>query len=271
MDRLAEKRPAKIAVGFAGKKEIEEYLESIAQISEKRFEKYLIAYIDFLGIKERMRQKSSFESLQILKFILAGAKKNAAFITGINTINDFDIKVFSDNVVIAQRINEEKLCDQIISIVNLVALIQFEAFFQFDYPLRGGITIGDLYIDNSIVWGTGLIDAYKLESTVANYPRVLVSKDVFNQYEKCESKTLNLYALIKEDFDGVWFVDYLLAAPNLSLIPEISASLRDKASDHANEDLKVRQKINWIISYFNSLCRNFSDRGDFEQYMVPYI
>lgn len=266
-----ETRTTKIAVGFAGKDEIEAYLEKVAHVEKKGFEEYLIAYIDFLGIKERMRQKSSFESLQILRFILARAKKNAAFITDINTIDDFDIKVFSDNVVIAQRMNTEKLGDQIISIVNLVSLIQFEAFFQFDYPLRGGITIGELYIDSSIVWGTGLIDAYKMESTLANYPRVLVSQAILEAYEKCENKTLNLHALIKEDFDGAWFVDFLLAAPNLNLIPEISASLCDKAKSHADEDLRVRQKLNWIISYFNSMCRSFADRGDYEQYVVPYI
>lgn len=266
-----ETRTTKIAVRFAGKDEIEKYLETIAQIETKGFDEYLIAYIDFLGIKDRMRQKSSFESLQILRFILDGAKKNAAFITGLNTIDDFGIKVFSDNVVIAQRINREKLCDQIISIVNLVALIQFEAFFQFDYPLRGGITIGELYIDSSIVWGTGLIDAYKMESSLANYPRVLVSRTILEAYDNCESKTLNLLALLKEDFDGAWFVDFLLAAPNLNLIPEISASLNDKARSHTDDNLRARQKINWIISYFNSMCRSFADRGDYEQYIVPHI
>ena len=149
-----KKKTTKIAVGFAGKNEIEEFLEKLDRIQDKSFGNYIIAYIDFLGMTNRMKQKKSFDSLQILKFILARAKKNAAFITGINTINDFDIKVFSDNVVIAQRIKKEKLSDQIISVINLVSLIQFEAFFQFDYPLRGGITIGDLFIDGSIVWGT---------------------------------------------------------------------------------------------------------------------
>lgn len=266
-----EKCKTKLTVGFAGKDEIEEYLERVAQTGDKGFEEHLIAYIDFLGIKERMQKNSSYESLQILKFILENAKKKAAYISDINTINNFDIKVFSDNIVFAQIINKDKLCDQIISIVNLIALIQFEAFFQFDFPIRGGITIGELYIDNSIVWGTGLIDAYSMESFLANYPRVLVSPNILKLYEECENKTLNLYALIKKDNDGAWFVDYLMAAPNLKLIPEISASLFDKSKAHENDDPKVRQKINWIISYFNSYCYKFKDRGDYERYIIPFI
>ena len=224
-----------------------------------------------LKSKERMKQNSSFESLQILKFILARAKKNAAFITDINLINDFDIKVFSDNVVIAQKVKKDYLAEQIISILNLVSLIQFEALIQFDFPLRGGITIGELFIDESIVWGTGLIEAYNIESSLAYYPRVIVTQKIIELYDKCSRKTINLYAMIKEDNDGAWFVDYLLAAPNLKLIPAISASLRDKALAHASENERVRQKINWIIAYFNEYCRTFKDRGNYDQYIIPYI
>ena len=70
-----------------------------------------------------------------------------------------------------------------------------------------------------------------MENSLANYPRVLVSQAVLDAYEKSERKTLNLLALLKEDIDGAWFVDFLLAASNLELIPEISASLYDKAKN----------------------------------------
>jgi len=127
------------------------------------------------GIKEKMNNDSSFESLQILKFLLSGTQRTANYISDINSINEFDIKIFSDNVVIAQKVNEEKLSTQIISIINLVSSIQFCALLQFDFWLRGGITIGELYIDNSVVWGTGLVDAYNIENSLANYPRVFLS------------------------------------------------------------------------------------------------
>lgn len=261
----------KILVDVVGKEGIEDFFHKIEQTKNKKFEEYLIAYIDFLGIKEKMKQESSFGSLQILKFILSNARKKAAYITNINTIDDFDIKVFSDNVVIAQKVSKERLSDQIISIVNVVSLLQFEAYFQFDFPLRGGITIGELFIDNSIVWGTGLISAYKMESNYANYPRVLISQELLNTYDRCEKKSINLYPLLKKDFDGVWFVNFFLAVPNLKLIPEISRSLREQSLLHENEDNRARQKINWIIFRFNQMCIEFKDRGDYEQYILPFI
>ena len=38
-----------------------------------------------------------------------------------------------------------------------------------------------------------------------------------------------------------------------------------------DEDERVKQKLNWIISYFNALCHQMKDRGDYEQYCVPFI
>lgn len=238
---------------------------------EKKFDKYIIAYIDFLGIKQKMNTNGSYESLQILKFLLWGIQRTASYISSINEIDEFDIKIFSDNIVIAQKVNEGRISDQIISIINLVSAIQFHALMQFDFWLRGGITIGELFIDNAVVWGTSLIEAYAIENNLANYPRVIVSKKILNAYDECKNKSLNLYALIKEDFDGLWFVDFMLAAPNITLIPTIARILQEKADFYANENDRVKQKINWMISYFNSYCIAFRDRGDYDGYVLSLI
>ena len=152
-----------------------------------------------------------------------------------------------------------------------MSAIQFHALMQFDFWLRGGITKGELFIDNAVVWGTSLIEAYAIENNLANYPRVIVSKKILNAYDECKNKCLNLYALIKEDFDGLWFVDFMLAAPNITLIPTIARILQEKADFYANENDRVKQKINWMISYFNSYCIAFRDRGDYDGYVLSLI
>lgn len=264
-------RGTKIVIcGITNKMEIEEFYKDL-ETREKKFDDYIIAYIDFLGIKEKMKKDSSFESLQILKFLLSGTKKTAGYISDINIINDFDIKIFSDNIVIAQKVNEEKLNEQIISMVNLIGAIQFHSLMQFDFWLRGGITIGELFIDNSVVWGTGLIEAYNIENDLANYPRVIIADKLLRRFEDCEKKTLNLFALIKKDFDGLWYVDFILATPNLKMIPTISEFLGEKVILYSNEPDRVKQKINWMITYFNSYCHKFRDRGNYEKYTLPYI
>ena len=184
--------------GVAGEKEVEDFYKSIEKLDKHNFNEYIVGYIDFLGVKDKIKNEKSFESLQILKFLLSGTSNTATYISGINSINNFDIKVFSDNIVIAQKIDKEKLGDQIVSIVNVISSMQFQALLQFDFWLRGGITIGGLYIDNTIVWGSGLVDAYNIENNLANYPRVILSNKLLLQYDKYKNKTLNLYALIKK-------------------------------------------------------------------------
>lgn len=266
----SEIMPKIVIGGIADGKDVEEFYKFL-EAEEKKFDDYIIGYIDFLGIKEKMKKDSSFESLQILKFLLSRTKATACYISNINIINNFEIKIFSDNIVIAQKVNEERLSDQIISIVNLIGSIQFHALMQFDFWLRGGITIGELFIDDTVVWGMGLIEAYNMENNLANYPRVILSDKILRKYDDCKTKVLNLYALIKEDFDGLWFVDFIFAAPNLKMIPTISEFLSEKVALYVNEPYRVKQKINWTITYFNSYCCKHKERGDYEKYTLSYI
>lgn len=265
------KQDTKLVIGgIAHPKDVETFYDSLEK-EEKKFENHIIAYIDFLGMKQKMKKTSSYESLQILKFLMQGTQVTANYISNINAIEEFNIKIFSDNIVIAQKINEEKLCEQIVSTINLVAAIQFHALLQFDFWLRGGITIGELYIDDSVVWGLGLIEAYSIENNLANYPRVVISKKIFDAYEECDKKSFNLCALVKEDFDGLCFVDFWIAAPNLDNIPMIAKFLEENAKQYIDEDDRVKQKINWVIAYFNSYCSKFKDRGDYVKYILSFI
>ena len=262
--------PKIIIGGIAKGEEVQEFYKNL-ETEEKKFDEYIIAYIDFLGIKDKMIKDSSFESLQILKFLLSGTQKTASYISDINAINNYQVKIFSDNIVIAQKVDKVKLSEQIISIVNLIASIQFHALLQFDFWLRGGITIGELYIHSSVVWGTGLIDAYNIENSLANFPRVILSDKLLKKYEECKKNALNLYGLIKQDFDGLWFVDFIFVAPNLKMIPTISEFLNEKVVCYSNESDRVKQKINWMITYFNTYCCKFRERGDYEKNVLSYI
>lgn len=266
-----KRKGTQIAVGISSIEDINKYFDSVKDEIEKGFDEYLIAYIDFLGTKERMKKDNNCKSLYEVKFILNKVREKASFIKSINDINQFDIKVFSDNIIIGLKIQEEIINDQIISLINLVSLLQFEALFQFDYPLRGGITIGEMFIDDSIVWGTGLIEAYNIENTIACYPRIIISPQIIDRYNSSDEKSINILSLLEQDSDGLWFVDFLMAVPNIRIIPNLSFAILQLAYKYVDQNAQVKKKINWILHYFNSYCHRFKDRGDFEQYTVPYV
>ena len=257
--------------GIADGEETQTFLDELENTKNKSFDEYIIAYIDFLGMKERMNIQSGFDSLQIIKHLLYNTEYVAKYISKTNRIQDFIIKVFSDNVVIAQKVSPQIVGDQINSIVNLVWSLQFWALVQFGYTMRGGITVGELYIDESIVWGKGLIEAYQLENNLAVYPRIIVSRRLVNLFDDSREKTLNLYAFIKKDFDGLFFVDFLRALPNIDAIPQIAESLMEKTQAYREASDRVRQKINWIVRYFNEYCSAYKDRLDTDVGLLEYV
>jgi hypothetical protein len=56
-----------------------------------------------------------------------------------------------------------------------------------------------------VVFGQGLVDAYRLESEVAVYPRVVLSSAMSgNEAWRTEDRRM-----VKRDFDGVYYLDYL--------------------------------------------------------------
>ena len=59
-----------------------------------KFDNYIVAYIDFLGFAEKMKEEHSYDSLNKLKFLLQKATTLASKISNINEIDDFDIKIF---------------------------------------------------------------------------------------------------------------------------------------------------------------------------------
>ena len=173
--------------------------------------------------------------------------------------------------MIAQKIDQKKASTQIIGITNLMKEIQFHALMFFGFLIRGGVTIGELSIDSTVVWGTGLIDAHNIESNLANYPRIIFSNKLLKKYDSCEQKTLNLYALLEQDFDGLWFVDYIIGSYNITTIPIISKTLQEISGFYTDKPYEVRRKVNWLIDYFNATCSKLKERGDYEKYVLPYI
>ena len=80
--------------------------------------------------------------------------------------------------------------------------------------IRRAVVRGQLYDDGSIVFGPGLIEAYKLESETAFYPRVVVSRAVCEESNSIHCETdgrdpVLLSQRLRLDADGLNFIDWL--------------------------------------------------------------
>lgn len=110
----------------------------------------------------------------------------------------FSYYLFSDNICItAKNINSngEK---SLIELLLVISELYFE-FVQKGYFLRGGIDYG-LFIDqSSIALGVPLATAYKIESSLAVFPRIILSDDFVKQLEIYPSEDEKEFSSVLEN------------------------------------------------------------------------
>ena len=136
------------------------------------------------------------------------------------------------------------------SFLQLIHLLQW-LFLGRKILLRGGITLGDLFIDDTFVWGAALLAAYNIESSIALYPRVIIDDSLLKRLPRECISQLYTYS------DALPFVDYFqLKGDDGGRFPHLLKQYRKTLLElwHDTKGCKNQQKILWLISYFNQKC-----------------
>ena len=146
--------------------------------------KHYIAYMDILGYKDFLKSKHK-KPEQYLQTILDAVERVKGNVSAFqNTANmfhidgDLKLKIFSDNILLCLSVeNGDEEIQRAIVFLLEVASIQRGLALAHGLLVRGGITIGELYIDEDLVFGQGLIDAVELEAK-AEFPCIVVSDEI---------------------------------------------------------------------------------------------
>ena len=204
-----------------------------------------VAFIDVLGIKNKIESDSKWALDWMWIFY-----KN--IMSEIEKYSQINVRIFSDNILICEEIDEKKPEIAIYEVLSIIEKIEFEQFKIGTLFLRGSFVIDNLYFDENFVYGQALLKAYELESKTAIYPRVIVDESVLKNI-KIENTFISL------DDDNVYFYDYLQA-----YITKNRDSSFDKLSRFSGNILvnlqskniteSVIKKMDWLINYFNNSC-----------------
>jgi hypothetical protein len=132
-----------------------------------------------------------------------------------------EVTTFSDNIVVSYPSLDDEMsvpseisahlkieahwakfmCQDAIRILSGVA----EMGLRVGLLVRGGFSFGQLYHEKGVVFGEAMVDAFRLESKHAVYPRVLVSDRIIERLTGIP-KTDRSFLL--QDKDGRWHLDY---------------------------------------------------------------
>ena len=126
---------------------------------------YYIAYFDILGYKAYFEDKEN-DIISFLHSIIAISRDFINSTTpGQVFSNNFITKTFSDNFIIMIEENRYDDYQNVKSLAYIVAILQLRFLEKYNILIRGGITKGNGYVDNNIVFGEGLVRAVQLEET----------------------------------------------------------------------------------------------------------
>lgn len=220
----------------------------------------VVAFIDILGFEQLIRafpkDPQRFEQLHYVLHRIKFEETSKAF--SWNKNSDLEISAFSDSIVISA---EEK---DISSLVCSVGWLQAELLFV-GVITRGGIAIGPTIHQDGILYGEGMLKAYRLEQHAAIYPRVVFASEVVNQYQDSLKNWIDL------DFDGLTFIDFFkfdavagnateLATegydPRVVYFQEVREHLINRIENAAEEAHLAKNR--WIANRFNIAIRSFN-------------
>ena len=138
-----------------------------------------VAYLDLLGFRAEMERAYRTGTAEALLEKLDGALTPAmAYLDGNDTLGGghplWQLKAFTDNIVIGFPAGEPDAEGELGHLMFSIARFQLEMIRK-GFFVRGGLAVGGLYMDDHIVFGDALIEAYYAESTAARDPRVVLA------------------------------------------------------------------------------------------------
>lgn len=210
---------------------------------------HIIAYLDILGTKDMICNDDNFDFLNHLNMFMEDAIEESG--GGIFPKKEkIFVKIFSDNILLAIELkeNDEQRENKIAILFNTVANI-YNEILRYGYLMRGAIVEGEFFHNDIIVYGKGLVEAVQLEENIAKYPRIMV---------KTKVNEANSWHYLMKNSDGEAFLNIFGLCEGVD-DATFKINLLELLKKYKNNE-KIKEKIMWMINYFNSWFTKYEYR-----------
>lgn len=242
-------------------------------------------FIDVLGFNQRMEDSfNNGEGKTLFREFYSTISKEIEELKEGSDDLSFYLKAFTDNIVIGFPLStedgESEFGFTIISIMLYQLAMALEGYF-----IRGGLAIGQLFMDENIVYGPAIIEAYNIESKISKDPRITLSSDILKivkEHTKYYAEPIHSpqNSSILIDVDGQAFTNYLEML--MIDLPESRGVDWKHLNIHKEQIMKglseyknnphIWAKYFWLANYHNYFCDSVSEVIGFNNaYMIPEI
>jgi hypothetical protein len=244
-----------------------------------KYYKRIVVFLDVLGFENTLKEfeeeaLSQFDDDVEPKRISERANQFLdVFKDVIGLMDNYDCNfyLFSDNICITVDPSDDgSLAVDILFTVSTL----FKKFSDMGYFLRGGIDFGWMLDEKDIALGIPLANAYKMENTLAIYPRVLVSKaylDYMNSIHLNETDKFNFENFIKSSCELSYvntFYNIVRNDAKIEFLATYSERISDKLEE-TKEGERIYMKFEWLKNEFNSFVESYlSEIEYFEQEII---
>jgi hypothetical protein len=223
-----------------------------------------VAFIDILGFRELIATLDKDPSLLgSVRELLSDVHQPPKMLGDILAGSDFRSATISDAVALSAA-NTPTGLQHIISATEILS----NKLLNLGYFIRGAIVKDRLFHNDEMVLGTGLVRAYTFESTVAVYPRIMLTREVIQDIDRFvkEESRYDFYSdCVRRSDDGPHYVHSLRmyprrlkkleGQPRAKLLGQL-VLIRNKIQlrlDEAVDNPGHYRKVHWFAAYWNDV------------------
>jgi hypothetical protein len=209
------------------------------------------AYVDILGFRQLLHQLSPPKVKELLTRV-HDPNTDLPF-----DEDEFRVQSISDAVTLSAAVTPRGLAAIFVALETLTLDLLAEGYF-----VRGALVKGSLYHDDKMVFGPALVEAFRLESEVVKYPRVMVHSTVLHEAKRSVGKNYREHLRFSDD--GPCFLHVLrwldmamaLTEPPkdypATLLPHCQSMIQ-KRFRQAIDEPRHFEKVQWFARYWNSI------------------
>lgn len=206
-----------------------------------------VAFLDILGFKDLLLHESSAAEVAQIFINIKNLRKSCLERHNYDkeydkALDDTLIRIISDSVIVA---TPTRYLDSL-SIVSEICMVMQEELLKNNHILiRGAITKGEVFYDDEITFGTGIVKAY-IKEEQAVYPRITIAKELVDEYVDRVGTSRITYItdyLLKDD-DEIFFIWYF----------HDNSDVKEWIKEQLSKEQiygRVREKYLWIDRWIN--------------------
>lgn len=239
-------------------------MTSTSFTEEVSYEARYCAFVDILGFRDLIGQLRDGEmKASRLRSLLTEVHAPHRFLPGANC--DFRAQSISDAVALSTTVSSDGLMHLFEVLTELTESLLLNGYF-----VRGAVVRGKLYHDDKMVFGDGLVEAYRIEQEVAKYPRIVIPRQVTLDIRNMDKKTRRDFKLrVKQADDGPFFLHtlrrmeaatrkpYILDRdidpfddPTLAYYGAMGQKIQQRF-DESVDNPRHFEKVQWFARYWN--------------------